>query len=67
MVPMFYGKEERMGMLYLGFAGFFLIYLILGWFTDVIEMSTFSAIFSVAFLFLNVYMFWKEKKKEKSS
>ncbi|WLR48995.1 hypothetical protein LC065_07490 [Halobacillus litoralis] len=61
----FYGKEET--MLYLAFAGFFLIYLILGWFTNVVEMSTFSAIFSVAFLCLNLYMFWKEKKKQSST
>ncbi|MGR9048577.1 hypothetical protein ACQ4XT_08115 [Halobacillus faecis] len=54
-------------MLYLAFAGFFLIYLILGWFTNVIEMSTFSAVFSVAFLCLNLYMFWKEKKKQSST
>lgn len=54
-------------MLYLGFAGFFLIYLLLGWFTDTVEMSTFGAVFSVAFFFLNVYMYWKDKKKGQSS
>ncbi|WP_169516191.1 hypothetical protein [Halobacillus kuroshimensis] len=49
-------------MLYLAFAGFFLIYVLLGWFTDTVEMSAVGGVLSVAFFFGNLYLFWREKR-----
>ncbi|QAS53386.1 hypothetical protein HLI_14875 [Halobacillus litoralis] len=61
----FYGKEEI--MFYLVFAAFFVGYLILGWFTTTIEMTSVSAVLCIVFILTNIYMFWKEKKKQKDS
>lgn len=54
-------------MLYLVFGGFFLVYLLLGWFTSAVEMNSISAVLSVVFIFTNGYMFVKEKKKKENS
>ncbi|ELK48753.1 hypothetical protein QRD89_16535 [Halobacillus sp. ACCC02827] len=57
------GKEEF--MFHLGFAAFFLIFIILGWFTDMIELSSFSMIVAIALFFTNIYMFLKSRKEDK--
>ncbi|MGP4059077.1 hypothetical protein [Halobacillus litoralis] len=54
-------------MFYLVFAAFFVGYLILGWFTTTIEMTSVSAVLCIVFILTNIYMFWKEKKKQKDS
>ncbi|EKE32898.1 hypothetical protein MJ3_00320 [Salimicrobium jeotgali] len=51
-------------MYYLGFALFFLIYFLVGLFTDLLKLTTVGGIIAIAFILLNVYLYVKEKKKD---
>ncbi|SIS42790.1 hypothetical protein [Salimicrobium flavidum] len=51
-------------MFYLGFALFFLLYFIVGAFTELLELTTVGGIIAVAFIFLNIYMYFKSKKTD---
>ncbi|MGI8316717.1 hypothetical protein [Halobacillus mangrovi] len=52
-------------MYYLLFALFFAGYVLVGTFTDLVEMSTVATVLSVALIFTNIYMYFKSKKEEK--
>ncbi|WP_168927360.1 hypothetical protein [Halobacillus salinus] len=51
-------------MVYLIFALFFLGYFLVGSLTDMVELSSIAAMISIVFVFGNIYMFWKERKKK---
>ncbi|WP_197061402.1 hypothetical protein [Halobacillus sp. BBL2006] len=52
-------------MYYLLFALFFAGYLVVGLFTDLVELSTVATVLSVALIFTNIYMYFKAKKEGK--
>ncbi|RWZ59045.1 hypothetical protein EQV77_08835 [Halobacillus fulvus] len=52
-------------MFYLLFALFFTGYVLIGWFTDFVELSSFAMMISIAFVFGNIYMFFKEQRNKK--
>lgn len=52
-------------MIYIIFALFFTGYVLLGWFTDIVELSSIGVIISIAFIFGNIYMYFKERKEVK--
>ncbi|MBH0230678.1 hypothetical protein [Halobacillus yeomjeoni] len=52
-------------MYYLLFALFFAGYLVIGFTTDAIDLSTMAVVLSTAFICGNLYMFFKSKKEEK--
>lgn len=53
-----------MVVFYLGFALFFLLYFLVGAFTEWLELTTVGGIIAIAFIFLNIYMYIKSKKTD---
>ncbi|UOQ94449.1 hypothetical protein MUO14_05705 [Halobacillus shinanisalinarum] len=51
-------------MFYLLFAAFFIIYLIVGYLTE-LELSSFAVVLSITLVLTNLYMFFKNRKEEK--
>ncbi|MGP4077072.1 hypothetical protein [Halobacillus sp. K22] len=49
-------------MSYLLFALFFVGYLLVGSFTDLVELSSFATMISIALIFTNLYLFIKSRK-----
>ncbi|MGP4069232.1 hypothetical protein [Halobacillus sp. B29] len=49
-------------MSYLLFALFFVGYLLVGTFTDLVELSSFATVISVALVFTNLYLYAKSRK-----
>ncbi|SDJ23434.1 hypothetical protein [Salimicrobium halophilum] len=50
-------------MYYLGFALFFLLYFLVGSFTDWLELTTVGGLIAIAFICLNIYMYIRDKKQ----
>lgn len=57
-------RRGRIVLYYLGFALFFLVYFLVGLFTDLLKLTTVGGIIAIAFILLNVYLYVKEKKKD---